>query len=352
MGYILIVFIVIGLSYRAFTIITNHSERGGLPYIQLLNYSMPVVEKQVYNDKAYVENTLTIKNIIVETLGLNKISTFNIVSNEISFFKNISISNKIKDPQISSKPKPFFSNKFELSEDSIAKITQEELEQLNKVSEAFDPNLKSILENKNLNVLIYHTHTQEGYAECGADSRYRNPDESINVQGVGDILAKELIEGYGVNVIHDKTIHDNDYNICYDKSNETLTSYLNEYGDFDLIIDLHRDSTENRNSMVANINNQDLARMMFVTTINSTNLDANTSLANELCDISDSLFPGLVREKRILHYDIGGINAFNMSYSDNSVVWEVGGVANTSMEAKLTAKYIARIIAEYFNSNN
>ena len=38
-----------------------------------------------------------------------------------------------------------------------------------------------------------------------------------------------------------------------------------------------------------------------------------------------------------------------MSFSDNTVVWEVGANVNTSVEAKLTAKYMARIIAEYLN---
>ena len=32
--------------------------------------------------------------------------------------------------------------------------------------------------------------------------------EDFSVVGVGDVLAKELEEGYGISVIHDKTIHD------------------------------------------------------------------------------------------------------------------------------------------------
>ena len=42
------------------------------------------------------------------------------------------------------------------------------------------------------------------------------------------------------------------------------------------------------------------------------------------------------------------IGVGTMSYSDNTVLWEVGANSNTSIEAKLSAKYMARIIAEHF----
>ena len=43
-----------------------------------------------------------------------------------------------------------------------------------------------------------------------------------------------------------------------------MQSYLDKYGDFKLIIDLHRDSSENKNLIAANLNNQSLAKFMFV----------------------------------------------------------------------------------------
>ena len=349
-GYIVLLIIVIFFSYRFFTVINRRSERGSLPYVQLLNFSMPVVEVQAYDEGVYMENKLDLKEVVIETLGLKNINTYGIISNEVKFFKNIKIDRDFSIAESVSKPiLPFFSP-FEVSENSVIRVTDEDLAQLDQVSEAYDPNLKSVLEGKNLKVLIYNTHSQEGYYESKTgpdDERFRSVNEEINVMGAASVLTKELEEGYGITVIQDKTIHDNNYNLCYDLSGETLQRYLNEYGDFDLIIDFHRDSATDRSTVVANMNGQNLARMMFVTAENSTNLEANTNLANELADISDGLFPGLVRDKRILQYSPGGINGFNMSFSDKSVVWEVGTTMNTSVEAKLTAKYIARIIAEY-----
>ena len=40
---------------------------------------------------------------------------------------------------------------------------------------------------------------------------------------------------------------------------------------------------------------------------------------------------------------------FNLGLSNNMLLVEDGGVGNTAQEAKLTAKYIARVIAEYIN---
>ena len=39
-------------------------------------------------------------------------------------------------------------------------------------------------------------------------------NSDVNVVGVGDILAKELEEGYGISVVHDKTNYSVSYNRC------------------------------------------------------------------------------------------------------------------------------------------
>ena len=43
---------------------------------------------------------------------------------------------------------------------------------------------------------------------------------------------------------------------------------------------------------------------------------------------------------------------FNLGLSDNMIIIEDGSAGNTVEEAKNTAKYIARIIAEYINNSN
>lgn len=89
---------------------------------------------------------------------------------------------------------------------------------------------------------------------------------------------------------------------------------------------------------------------MFVVAGNSRNYSSNTELDNKLIEIINRLFPSLLRSTNIFVYD-SGINAFNLNLSNNIILLEDGSIANTATEAKLSAKYMARVIAEYINEN-
>ena len=347
MGYIVLLALMIIFFIRAGSVLNSYRERGGLAYVQLLNYSMPVVETQIYDSTAYRENKVTIKRVIIEALGLNKITTYGIIGNEVSFFSNINKVNSNGNLDNSSKSAFNLFEPYVVKEESIARVTEEDLAELNKTSAAYDPSLKKTLDASNVEILIYHTHTHEGYAEAGSDT----DQEEFSVVGVGDVLAQELEEGYGISVIHDKTLHDVDYNGCYLRSRDTVQNYLNQYGDFKLIIDLHRDSSANRDNVATTLNGESLAKFMFVIGQSSPKLEQNQALVNNLIDITNRLFPSLLRTEYnggTFVYDTS-YGTFNLGLSNNMLLVEDGGVGNTAQEAKLTAKYIARVIAEYIN---
>ncbi len=344
-GYIVLLIIVIFFSYRFFTVINRRSERGSLPYVQLLNFSMPVVEVQVYDEGVYMENKVDLKEVVIETLGLKNISTYGIISNEVNFFKNIKIDRDFSIAENVDKPiLPFFSP-FELSEKSTVMINEEGAVIFNETSEAYDSKLKLELEGLNKKILIHHTHSQEGYSEIGSEGNWNSFDNNLNIMGVGDVLTKELEEGYGISVIHDKTIHDIDYTKCYEQSYKTVEMYLQEYGDFDLIIDLHRNSATESMTTV-NLNGEDLARIMFVTAQNSSRYIANIELAQQFTSIAEGLFPTLLSGIPILDRT-SGIYGNNLGLSDNMILIELGTNENSVEEAKRSTKYMARIIAEY-----
>lgn len=334
-GYFIIIIAFIIFLIRSVNIINNYGERGGFAYVQMLNFSVPLVETQIYDEAQYADNHLSLKNVVLEALGIKGMNGYSIVAKEVSLFNSILGNDSLRTPISKLTP-------FSLNNNSIAKMTPEEVAELNQVSAAYDPSLKKTLDNSKPEVLIFHTHTTENYAEAERDTT----DNNFNVAGVGDVLAKELEEGYGISVIHDKTNHSVSYNDSYARSNETLKSYLNEYGDFKLIIDLHRDSVANKDAVTVNINNQNLAKMMFVTGQNSSRYEANKALVDELYNTANTLFPGIIRDT--FEYEIAA-TSINYSLSDNMVLIEVGANINAAQEAKLTAKYIARIVAEHLN---
>lgn len=346
---VVILIIAVFFCIRCIVVLNNYRERGAYAYVQLLNYCMPVVEELNYDASDYAENNLSIKNVILQSLGLSNLRFVDIVNNELPVFAQINgtITGAVANNNNSG------IQPYEIKSNSVAMITEEEKEAIAKASPAYDESLKKTLDEANPEVLIYHTHTHESYYDGGnvdEGYNYNTDNNDYNVVGVGDVLAQELQEGYGIAVIHDKTIHDTSYNDCYGRSNETVSSYLNQYGDFKLIIDLHRDSNSNRQAVTAEINGETVAKVMFVVAGNSSNYSSNTQLDNKLIEIINRLFPNLLRSTNIFVYD-SGINAFNLNLSNNILLLEDGSIANTATEAKLSAKYMARVIAEYINGN-
>lgn len=82
-------------------------------------------------------------------------------------------------------------------------------------------------------VLILHTHGSEAYTmpageEYTPSGSYRTADTEKNMIRIGDEMAAVLSQ-YGISVLHDRQIHDTDYNSAYDKSYSSAAAYLEQY---------------------------------------------------------------------------------------------------------------------------
>lgn len=234
---------------------------------------------------------------------------------------------------------------FNLSEEDIVKIENVDTDIDIKIKAALEKNLK---DKDKPRVLIYHTHTHEGYLP---DKPYADSLEN-SVVAVADVLTSTLTEKYGVKVVHDKTVNDLDYNASYYRSSEVITDQLNKYKDYDLIIDLHRDSSPNKKELVCNINGENTARYMFVTDDTSPNHPEHMNILNKLIDTSESIYPGFIRSNKIYHYKTGGILHFSQDKSPKLAVLEVGSMVNDISETKNTGKYLATVIAKYIADIN
>lgn len=237
---------------------------------------------------------------------------------------------------------------FNLNENSIEKF--EDNITKNEIITKDDQNFKnSIYKNKDRSskpqVLIYHSHTKEGF-----DTKaIQNPDPKQNICAVGDVLQETLEKEFNINVIHDKTIHDENYTKSYRKSGETLDRYLKTYGKFDLVIDLHRDSVGKREPVTCKINGKSASKYMFVVTTANPNYKNQRAIIDKLVSISNKNYPGMLRGNGIYSYK-KGTGYFNQNKSPNSLLIEMGSYCNTLDEGKTTAKYLSQIIAEYLNS--
>ena len=183
-------------------------------------------------------------------------------------------------------------------------------------------------------ILIYHTHSQEGYADSVPG------DPSDTVVGVGDYLTKLLTEQYGLNVIHHKGEYDvGDRDHAYSKAGPALEQILAENPSIEVVIDLHRDGVAETTRLVTNVGGAQMAQVMFFNGLSRTTKTGNIDyLANPY--IADNLamsfqmqlkaaeyYPGFTRRIYLKGY------RYNMHYCPKTLLVEVGAQTNTVQEA-------------------
>ncbi|MCH3963748.1 MAG: stage II sporulation protein P [Clostridium sp.] len=310
---------------------TNKNVRGNMFYVQVLNYAMPAVKATCFNEDDMAENSFSLDNSPLEIFSINIRNPLSILGREMAFL-GLDVSNNSID-------------EFKLDNKQVAKAGDSEnlsrgsSSTTSKGSDIFDPSLKRTMNKEKPDVLIYHTHTTESYKPGGANSF----DDDKNVCAVGDQLVAELNK-YGISAINDKTVHDAEaYTQSYARSSVTLDKYLKKYGDFKLIIDMHRDATENKNSVTMNINGENISKFMLVMARKNPHFDKNMALANQIVNLANQLYPGL--SKGVCYYNYG-TRYFNQDKSNNAILLEVGADLNTTEESKASMKYMARILAQ------
>ncbi len=232
-------------------------------------------------------------------------------------------------------------------------------------SEFYKPDIRSLLkqdsdliigDKSKPSVLVYHSHTTEAYSlldtgyYISSDARSENP--ARNVVRVGEELVKEL-EKAGFKVIHDKTIHDRDYNSSYDNSRKSVEKYLEEYPSIEVTIDLHRDditySDKTKVKPTAVINKKKAAKMMLIApceyglVTNFPDWEYNLRFDLQVQKKVNSLYSGLMRP--ILFSQ----RKYNMYETHNSFLLEIGTDANTLDEACYSARLFGRALGDLMN---
>lgn len=201
-------------------------------------------------------------------------------------------------------------------------------------------------------VLIYHTHTSEGYTGSDENNQYRSEDSSANVVRVGEALKEELT-AYGIQVRQDTSQHDYpSYNGAYKSSLNTVETILKNEN-YDIILDIHRDALASNAQYrpTAEINGETVAKLMFVVGTNAAGLKHDNWMENLKFAIAfqqraNELYPGLFRD---LHLST---SRYNQHTSPKALIVEVGATGNTMEEACLAMKYFAKVLQAMRQANS
>ena len=212
----------------------------------------------------------------------------------------------------------------------------------------------NILKNGLPQVLIYHTHTTECYLEddigefdLSYNGHTENPEK--NMVRIGEEIVNQL-EAIGIEVIHEKTIHDYSYNGSYGKSAETVENILAQYPSIEIALDIHRDAIVRDDSTIikptASIDGKNAAQVMIISgcdngSMNMPNWSHNLRFAARLQDKMESMFPGLTRP---ILFDY---RSYNQRLTNGSLLIEVGSHANTLDEAIYAGELVGKALAAY-----
>lgn len=193
-------------------------------------------------------------------------------------------------------------------------------------------------------VLIVHTHGSESYlAQAGytESSPFRTYDENYNMVSIGSALADKL-RSHGIGVIHDTTLHDvPDYNGAYASSRASIREYLEEYPSIRLVLDLHRDASNdyvNQLTTAATVSGENSAQLMLVIGGSHEEWEQNIGCAIRLQAVLEKSWPGICRA---MDFRTG---RFNQDLGPVTMLVEVGAAGDTRQEALIAADALGEAI--------
>ena len=198
-------------------------------------------------------------------------------------------------------------------------------------------------------VLIVHSHGSESYENTEGyreEVAYRTVDTDYNMVSVGELLAQRLTEA-GIGVVHDRTLHDHpSYTDAYASSRQGVQDYLARYPTIRLVLDLHRDSYEdklgNQLAYAAGSDAQTAQLMLVVGTdqggLYHPNWQENLALGVKHQLPLERLCPGICRPVNLR------TQRFNQDLSEGALLVEVGAAGNTRQQALRAAEVLAEAI--------
>lgn len=194
-------------------------------------------------------------------------------------------------------------------------------------------------------VLIYHTHSQEAFADSVPG------DVNTGIVGVGECLTKILTEQYGYRVLH----HTGQYDVetrdnAYSRALPAVEQILAENPSIQVIIDLHRDEVAEETKLVTDIQGRPTARFMFFNGLSRTrktgdidylaneNQEANLAFSFQMQLKAAEYYPGLTRRIYLKGY------RYNMHLRPRTLLVELGAQNNTVEEAINACDPLAHIL--------
>lgn len=226
--------------------------------------------------------------------------------------------------------------------DSVAMVGSELLDAV----ELAGVDLRITKMQKGPQILIYHTHSQEGFVDSIPG------DDSTTIMGVGEHLAEILRNQYGYEVLHHMGKYDvKSRDSAYSRALPEIEKVLKENPSIQVVIDLHRDAVADESKkLMMELDGRPTARFMFFNGVSCTrktgnidylynpNLKENLAFSFQMKKVAEEYYPGLTRKNYIHGY------RYNMHLCGKTTLIELGAQNNTLQEAMNACDPIAHVL--------
>lgn len=207
-------------------------------------------------------------------------------------------------------------------------------------------NLTLKQDNSKPQILIYHSHSQEQFADSSENGK--------SIVDVGEVL-KEHLTARGYSVIHDTSVYDLvggvlDRNRAYDFSRQGVLAILQEHPSIEVIIDLHRDGVREDMHLATEIDGKKTAKIMLfngmsrlksegeLDGIYNPYLTDNLALSLQIKLAAMKYYPDFCRANYINAYK------YNLDLRPRSLLIEAGAQTNTYEEEANAMEPLAELL--------
>lgn len=228
--------------------------------------------------------------------------------------------------------------------DSVTYINPSEL----NASELLGKDLRIDLSTGGSKILIYHTHSQETFADS-------DNDPSTSIVGIGRYLTEILNNKYKIPTMHHEGVYDLingklDRSEAYEFAKPEVEQILAENPSIEVVIDLHSDGVADTTHLVTEINGKPTAQIMFFNGLSRTRVNGdlagmanpylqdNLAFSLQMKIAAETKYPGFARRNYLRGYK------YNMDLMPRMLLIEAGAQTNTVEEMRNAMEVLADLL--------
>ncbi|MEE1085960.1 MAG: stage II sporulation protein P [Schaedlerella sp.] len=217
-----------------------------------------------------------------------------------------------------------------------------------RVDELLGKNMKIDIKTEGPKVLIFHTHSQEAFADSVPG------DAADTIVGMGEYLA-QLLNAKGISTIHDTGVYDVingnlDRSNAYEYAEAAIRPILEANPTIEVVIDLHRDGVAEETHLVTEIDGKQTAQVMFFNGLSRTRTNGeleylynpyiqdNLAFSLQMKLACEELYSGFARKTYLRGY------RYSLHMKPKSLLIEAGAQTNTVEEMRNAMIVLAEVL--------